>query len=78
MTNYTFSVVATNSVGSGKAGVVMITTPPGEVIDMYFCVIKCHVHVAEHAVHTYVRVYVTKFVIAICTCICDLKYGLHT
>ena len=30
MTNYTFSVVATNSIGKGKAGVVMITTPPGE------------------------------------------------
>ena len=28
MTNYTFSVVATNSIGSGEAGVVMITTPP--------------------------------------------------
>ena len=26
---YTFSVVATNSIGSGEAGVVMITTPPG-------------------------------------------------
>ena len=32
MTNYTFSVVATNSISSGKAGVVMITTPPGEII----------------------------------------------
>ena len=30
MTTYTFSVVATNSIGSGEAGVVMITTP-GEV-----------------------------------------------
>ena len=30
MTNYTFSVVATNSIGSGEAGVVMIATP-GEV-----------------------------------------------
>ena len=30
MTTYTFSVVATNSVGSGEAGVVMIATPPGE------------------------------------------------
>ena len=30
MTTYTFSVVATNSIGSGEAGVVMITTPPGE------------------------------------------------
>ena len=27
MTTYTFSVVATNSIGSGKAGVVMITNP---------------------------------------------------
>ena len=27
MTSYTFSVVATNSIGSGEAGVVMITTP---------------------------------------------------
>ena len=35
MTNYTFSVVATNSIGSGVAGVVMITTPPGENIS--FC-----------------------------------------
>ena len=32
MTNYTFSVVATNSIGSGEAGVVIITTPPGEGI----------------------------------------------
>ena len=30
MTTYTFSVVATNSIGSGEAGVMMITTPPGE------------------------------------------------
>ena len=27
MTDYTFSVVATNSIGSGEAGVVRITTP---------------------------------------------------
>ena len=32
MTNYTFSVVATNSVGSGEAGVAMITTPMGKFI----------------------------------------------
>ena len=30
MTGYTFSVVATNSIGSGGAGVVKITTPSGE------------------------------------------------
>ena len=35
MTNYTFSVVATNSIGSGEAGVVMITTP-GIVTDVQF------------------------------------------
>ena len=27
MTNYTFSVVAANSIGSGEAGVVIVTTP---------------------------------------------------
>ena len=27
MTTYTFSVVATNSIGNGEAGVMMITTP---------------------------------------------------
>ena len=27
MTNYTFSVVATNSFGNGEAGVLLITTP---------------------------------------------------
>ena len=27
LTNYTFSVVATNSIGSGEAGVMMVTTP---------------------------------------------------
>ena len=31
MTNYTFSIVATNSIGSGEAGVRMITTPPGKL-----------------------------------------------
>ena len=30
LNNYTFSVVATNSIGSGEAGVVMITTPSCE------------------------------------------------
>ena len=33
LTTYTFSVVATNSVGSGEAGVVMFTTLPGENIN---------------------------------------------
>ena len=36
MTNYTFLVVATNSIGRGEAGVVMITTQ-GEIIPaMYY------------------------------------------
>ena len=37
MTNYTFSVVATNSIGSGEASVVMITTP-GKIMNTYNCV----------------------------------------
>ena len=44
MTNYTFSVVATNSIGSGEAAVVMITTPSGKVIHYectYIQVILC-------------------------------------
>ena len=35
MTTYTFSVVATNSIGSGEAGVVQVTTPVGEVFSYY-------------------------------------------
>ena len=42
MTSYTFSVVASNSIGSGEAGVVMITTP-GKVTDMYVCIFT-HIH----------------------------------
>ena len=37
MTTYTFSVVATNSIGSGEAGVVMITTPPGDHKFIFLC-----------------------------------------
>ena len=33
MTTYTFSVVATNSIGSGEAGVLNYTTPTGEGTD---------------------------------------------
>ena len=35
MTNYTFSVVATNSIGSGEAGVLNYTTPGKTSDDMY-------------------------------------------
>ena len=47
MTTYTFSVVATNSIGSGEAGVVIITTPSGEIIllmkntKLYSYIVKC-------------------------------------
>ena len=37
VTNYTFSVVATNCIGSGEAAVVMIKTPMG-MISLYFIV----------------------------------------
>ena len=36
MTNYTFSVVATNSVGSGEAGVVNINTQSSKNISLYY------------------------------------------
>jgi len=49
VTNYTFSVVATNSIGSGEAGVVMITTPPGEIIHTYVCMYVC-MYVCEFTV----------------------------
>ena len=45
MTDYTFSVVATNSIGSGEAGVVRITTP-GKVM---------HIYVSYVYVHTYIH-----------------------
>ena len=32
MTTYTFSVVATNSIGTGEAGVLNYNTTPGEII----------------------------------------------
>ena len=41
MTTYTFSVVATNSIGSGEAGVVMITTPGKGVFT--FCWLRSYV-----------------------------------
>ena len=49
MTDYTFSVVATNSIGSGEAGVMIITTPGKAtvltyvyLVWMYVCVICMH------------------------------------
>ena len=42
MTTYTFSVVATNSIGSGEAGVVMITTTPGTYVRIY---VDMNIHV---------------------------------
>ena len=35
MTNYTFSVLATNSLGSGKAGVLNITAPSSKCYSTY-------------------------------------------
>ena len=47
-TYYTFSVVATNSIGSGEAGVVMITTPPGSYVCTY-----CHQMVDSRILHRF-------------------------
>ena len=37
MTNYTFSVVATNSISSGEAGIVMITIPGKDMDVQLMC-----------------------------------------
>ena len=55
MTNYTFSVVAINSVGSGEAGVVMITTP-GKIIDACICMHTLYIHFTCTYMHMYVSV----------------------
>ena len=63
MTNYTFSVVATNSIGSGEAGVVMITISPSEIIlcmhNVYkaYCIIILRVDYS--LVHWYLK-YISK------------------
>ena len=45
MTDYTFSVVATNSIGSGEAGVVMITSPPDEITSINIIDVRMyHMH----------------------------------
>ena len=41
MTNYTFSVIASNSIGSGAAGVVMVTTPGEISVCVCVCVFVC-------------------------------------
>ena len=46
MTNYTFSVVATNSIGSGEAGVVMITIP-GRAMDVCMIIMSINVSSKE-------------------------------
>ena len=49
MANYTFSVVATNSIGSGEAGVAMISTL-GKLTGTYICTYVC-TYVCIHAIH---------------------------
>ena len=48
MTDYTFSVIATNPIGSGEAGVVMITTP-GIVMNMYIRMYACKAYIYIHS-----------------------------
>ena len=72
MTTYTFSVVATNSIGSGEAGVVMITTP-GEVsllyIIMYISIIL-HSYNVCLSIFTYVFRYIAtlQYVCTLSSC----------
>ena len=50
MTTYTFSVVATNSIGSGEAGVVMINTPGEDILRKY---VRSYVYIKSNYVATY-------------------------
>ena len=60
MTDYTFSVVATNSIGSGEAGVVMITTPgkPGymHIHRVYFNYANTITQISCIHIHMYVTI----------------------
>ena len=53
MTNYTFSVVATNSIGSGEAGVVMITIPSGKDLCVYSHNMRMLIQILSVYVNTY-------------------------
>ena len=72
MTNYTFSVVATNSIGSGEAGVVLITTP-GRVIptmNVHTSYMYITVHVYEciaECLFVYVNSYHISVVLVLAT-----------
>ena len=52
MTTYTFSVVAINSIGSGEAGVGMITTPGKITLHEFIHVTLC-VHLQLQYIHVY-------------------------
>ena len=52
MTNYMFSVVATNSIGSGEAGVLMITTPLGEQITPYMFLLRAGIYLVSYLLST--------------------------
>ena len=57
MINYTFSVVATNSIGSGEAGVLMITTLPGKITCIFTYVHRCY---KNTDVRTYMHVHAVQ------------------
>ena len=70
MTNYTFSVLATNSIGSGKAGVVMITTPSGEILSDNM--IEIHTYICLY--HTHGNLILLMFVSYTCVRMCVYQY----
>ena len=70
MTTYTFSVVAINSFGSGKAGKAMITTP-GEV--------TLHEYICSYYYYYYVYLAMYVFAVQISWSLAFVKYlCLHT
>ena len=69
MTNYTFSVVATNSIGSGEAGVVMTTTP-GKVMDT--CVHLCNICTVCTCTYIHIMCMNISCILRCVVCVCVL------
>ena len=78
VTHYTFSVVATNSIGSGRAGEVMITTPPGKKLKSGISQLQAaYVYIVfkvDFCHNVFVFFLCLCIYLSICLCICVSTY----
>ena len=80
MTNYTFSVVATNSIGSGEAGVVMIV--PGMLTYVLILRIDTYIHeisiyIVQAGICTYVSVFLKLFSAVMSVCVSSPNVSMY-